>query len=92
MTCGHLPPQGCGTRAPCTVPSRWMMKLAGIVEDLLLGQRVAADGDLDDRHAGGVVLRTMYGGVMPGGMIFSIVWQVAVTWATAASILAPGWK
>ena len=27
MTCGHLPPQGWGTRAPCTVPSRWMMKL-----------------------------------------------------------------
>src|SRR5262249_11879930 len=26
-----------------------------VVEDLLLGQRVAADGDLDNRHAGGAV-------------------------------------
>ena len=36
--------------------------------------------------------RTMNGGVIPGGMTFSSVWQVAVTWATAASIRAPGWK
>ena len=35
---------------------------------------------------------TMYGGLMPGGMILSMAWLVAVTWATAASILAPGWK
>ena len=30
-------------------------EVLAVVEDLLLGQRVAADGDLDDRHAGGAV-------------------------------------
>ena len=32
------------------------------------------------------------GGVVPGGRIRSIVWLIAVTCATAASIFAPGWK
>ena len=31
-----------------------------------------------------------YGGKMPGGMTLRIAWAVAVTWATAASILACG--
>ena len=55
MTWRCLPPQGWGTRAPWTVPSCWMMKFWRVVEDLLLGQRVAADGDLHDGHAGGAV-------------------------------------
>jgi len=32
----------------------------------------------------------MYGGVMPGGITLSRVWQVAVTWASASATLAPG--
>src|SRR5262249_6822013 len=30
-------------------------EVGGVVEDLLLGQRIAGDGDLDDGHAGGAV-------------------------------------
>ena len=34
----------------------------------------------------------MRGGVVPGGMIRSNVWQIEVIWATPASTLAPSWK
>ena len=30
-------------------------EVGGVVEELLFGQRVAGDGDLHDRHAGGAV-------------------------------------
>src|SRR4029077_6719835 len=36
--------------------------------------------------------RMMNGGVMPGGSTRSTVWETAVTWETAASMLVPGWK
>ena len=36
--------------------------------------------------------RRMNGGVMPGGSTRSTVWETAVTWETAASMLVPGWK
>jgi len=36
--------------------------------------------------------RMIRGGEPPGGSTRVIVWLMAVTWATAASMLVPGWK
>ena len=34
----------------------------------------------------------MIGGVMPAGICFSTVWEIAVTWAFAVLMLTFGWK
>ena len=52
-----LPPNGSDTVAPCTVASGVRMKLLPEVEDLLLAQRLAAQPELQNRHARRVVLQ-----------------------------------
>ena len=61
------------------------------VEELLLGERLAAEAELQDRHVEALYLM-ISGGVVPGGNCLSSVCEMAVTCATAVSIFAPGWK
>ena len=64
-----LPPYGNGTAAPCTVASCVRMKLLPEVEQLLLGQRVARQAELQDRHGGGGVDARPAAASMPGGIV-----------------------
>src|ERR1700757_4096501 len=49
------PPPGWGPPRPLDGAELLVDEVLGVVEDLLLAQGVAADGDLHDGHAGGAV-------------------------------------
>ena len=62
-----------------------------VVEELLLAERVALQRHLEDGHAGGAVADDeRRGGARRHARMAA--WEMAVTWAVAASIFAPGWK
>ena len=59
------------------------------IAEALLGKRLTGQGQLQNREA--LKLR-MIGGVMPAGICFRTVCEIAVTWAFAVLMSAPGWK
>ena len=90
MTRG-LPPYGVGSSAPCTGASACRTvncAKSNISASLLVGLPSATCmiGTLDGSYA------RMIGGVVPTGIRFSTVWEVAVTCATAWSMRTVGWK
>ena len=61
------------------------------VVELLLGQALARQPELEDRDVEALYVM-MNGGVVPGGSWRSTDCEIAAICATAASVLAPGWK
>ena len=62
------------------------------VEEPLLGERLAAQAELEDGHVRGVEADDQRGGAARAAGCWMTVWLIAVTCATAASMLVPGWK
>ena len=56
ITCGVLPPNGQGMPAPCTVTRRGRTKFSPEIGEILLGQALARQRELDDRHRRGAVI------------------------------------
>ena len=66
-------------------------KVVAEIEDFLFAESLAGEAELEDRHAGRVVLQNV-GGNMPGGIWRRAVFMVAVVCAMAMSTFTLGWK
>jgi len=87
-----LPPNGYGMAAPGTVTQRRAQLVDADVGEILLGQAVAGQRDLDDRDRRGAVVEDQRRPSRPAGICFSRVCEIAVTCALAVRMSTFGWK